>query len=117
MNNLWILRMQVVECIEKLISPGQYLIDWKRSLLDRQHASKVLAVDELHHQKLSLTLREVIANARKCGMVHAGKQPRLSLKLLPQALVGKEGFLQRHRCIKAFINRLVNRAHSSLAEL
>ena len=116
-NNLRILRMQVVERVQKLIRPGQYLIGRKGALLDCQHMGKIFAGDELHHQKLTLTFSEVIANTRQRGMVHARKQPCFSLKLLPQTLISKERLLQCHSGIKTFVNRLVNRAHSPLTEL
>jgi hypothetical protein len=50
-------------------------------------------------------------------MVHARKQPGFPFKLLPQPLISKERFLQRHGGIKALVNRLINSAHSSLTEL
>jgi hypothetical protein len=78
---------------------------------------EIFAGDELHHQKLTLPFTEVIANSRQCGVVHARQQPRFSLKLLPQPLIGKERLLQRHSGIKALVNRLVNRTHSALTKL
>jgi hypothetical protein len=49
-------------------------------------------------------------------MVHPGQQSGLALKLLSQAFIREQGFLQRHGRIEPFIHRFVDRAHAALSK-
>src|ERR1043166_1360051 len=73
MDNWRVLRVQIIERVEQLISPGQNLVGRKRSLFAGRHLRQVLAGNELHHEKLSVAFREVVANPRECRMMHSGK--------------------------------------------
>src|SRR5690348_7899495 len=117
MNDLRILRVQVVERVEQLIGPGQDLIRRKRSALAVHHFRQVVAGDELHHEKLPVALREMIADARQRRMMQTSEQSRLALELFAQTLVRKQRLLQRYSRIETLIDGLVNGAHATLTEL
>src|ERR1051325_5588666 len=117
MDDLRILCVQVVERIEQLISPRQNLIHRKRTAFTIHHLRQVVAGDELHDEKLSVAFGKMVADARQCGMMQTSEEPRLALELFTQAFFRKERLFQRYRRVEALIDRLVNGAHASLAEL
>src|SRR5438067_13003779 len=117
MNNLGILRVQVIKRVAELIRPTQDLLFGKRSSALCQHRREVFTGDILHQQKLTLALVEVIANARQRLMMESRQETRFTLELFAQLLVGKERFLQRDDRIQPLIDRFVNGAHAALAEL
>src|SRR5687768_4319018 len=69
MDDLWILRVQVVERVEQLIRPGQHLIRRKRSALAHHLLRQIVARNELHDEKLTVVLGKVVADTRQCGMM------------------------------------------------
>ena len=85
-------------------------------MLPRHHLRKVVAGNVLHNQKLPLALGEVIADSRQRRVMHASEQSCFSLKLLPQAFIGEQRFLQRHSCIEPLVHRFVDGAHATLTE-
>ena len=89
MNNLRILRVQVVERVAKLIGPRQNLLAGNGPA-PRHHLEQIFARDVLHHQKLAFAFSEMIANARQRRMMKSRQQSRLSLELFPQTFVGKQ---------------------------
>jgi hypothetical protein len=106
--------MQVIKRIKQLVAPRQNLVGRKRPLLLRHHLREVLAVDKLHHEKLPLTLCEMIADARQGWMVHSGQQPGLSLKLLSQSFIFKQSLFKRYVGIEALVDGFVNGPHAAL---
>src|SRR5688572_10037641 len=106
MNDLRFLRVKVVERIEQLIRPGQNLIGGKRTSLTRHHLRQIVAGDKLHHEKLTVVFRKVVADAWQCGMVQTSKKPRLTLELFAQTLIGKQRFFQGNSGIETLIDGL-----------
>ena len=104
MDDLRILRVQVVERVEQLIRPRQNLIRRKRTALARHHLRQIVAGDELHHEKLAVAFGKMVADARQCGMMQASQQSRLAFELLAQTLVGKQRLFQRHCGIETLID-------------
>ena len=82
MNDLRILGVQIIERIEKLIGPRQYLIRRKGAAFARYHLGQIIARNKLHYEKLTVAFGKVVAHTRQGGMVHARQQPCLPLKLL-----------------------------------
>ena len=117
MNDLRILRVQIVEGIAQLIAPTQHLCLRKRTVTTREHFVKVLARDVLHHQKLPVTFVEVIAHSRQRRMVHPRQQTRFAFELLAQLLIGEKRLFQSDDGIQPLVYRFINRAHAALAKL
>ena len=117
MNDLRVLCMQIVESVAKLIRPHQNFLLRKRTLPLCQHPRQIVTRDVLHHQKLAVTLVEMIADTRQRLVVHPRQQTRLSLELLAQLFVGEKGFFQRHSGVETLIHSLVHGSHATLTEL
>ena len=117
MNNLRVLRVQIIERVTKLIAPARHFFLRKRRITRIEHFEEIFARDELHYQKLSITFVEMIADAGQCLMMKPSQQPRFALELFAKPLVNKEGFLQRDHSIKPLIDGLVHGAHSALSKL
>ena len=117
MNDLRILRVEVVERIEQLIRPRQNLVDGKWTSFAIHHLRQIIAGDELHHEKLSITFREMVADTRQCRMMQAREESGLAFKLLSQAFLGKQRLFQRDRGVETLIDGLVNRTHPALPKL
>src|SRR5207245_2166308 len=115
MNNLRLLRVQVIERVAKLIRPTQHFVLRESPLAARLHLKQILARDKLHHQKLAVVFCEMVADARQRLMMKPRKQARLALELLAQSLVSKERFFKSYDGIKPLIDRFVDRAHAALA--
>src|SRR5215216_773487 len=117
MDDLRILRVQVVERVEQLIRPRQNLVRGKWTSFAIHHLRQIIAGDELHHEKLAIAFGKMVADARQCGMMQASEEPRLTLELFAQAFFGKKRLFQRHGGIEALINRFVDSAHTALPKL
>src|SRR2546422_11489412 len=117
MNDLGILRVQIIKRVQKLIAPQTHLLERKGPTPSRDHLSKVVAGYVLHYEKGALNAGEVIADARQCRMMQSSQQPRFTLKLLAQFLLDKQRLFQRHSCIQPLIDRFVNSTHTALPEL
>ena len=117
MDDLRILRVEVIERVEQLIRPGQDLIRRKRSALARHLLREIIARDELHDEKLTVALGKMVADSRKRGMMQPRQESCLTFKLLAQTFIGKQRLFQRHCRIESLIDGLVNCAHSALPEL
>lgn len=59
----------------------------------------------------------MVRDSWKRRMMKSCEQACLALKLFAQALVHEFSLLQSHSRIKPLINRLIDRAHSTLSEL
>ena len=117
MNDLRILRVQIVERIAQLIAPAQHLFLRKGTVAARQHFVKVFARNVLHHQKLPVAFVEMIAYPRQRRMMHPRQQTRLAFELLAQLLIGEQRLFQRDDSIEPLVKRLINRAHAALPKL
>jgi hypothetical protein len=65
MNDLRILRVQVIERITKLVRPPQDIALGKRTLTARLHFKQILAGNVLHHQELAFAFGKVVADTRQ----------------------------------------------------
>src|SRR5437016_3312437 len=117
MNDLRILRVQIVEGIAQLIAPTQHLFLRKRTVAAREHFVKVFAGDVLHHQKLSVAFVEMIAYPRQRLMMHPRQQTRFAFELLAQLLIGEKRLFQGDDSIEPLVQRFIHRAHAALAKL
>src|ERR1044071_7336767 len=117
MNDLRILRVQVIKRIEQLIRPRQNLIRRKRAPLASHHLRQIVAGDELHHEKLSIAFRKMVADTRQRRMMQTSEQPCFTFELLPQALLGKQRLFERDCCIETLVDSLINRTHPALPKL
>jgi hypothetical protein len=108
---------KIVECVEKLITPVQYLLDWKGTAALCAHRGQIVTFDEMHYQELAFAFSEVVAYPRKGGMMHASEKPGFSLKLLSQSLVGEKRLFQSDGRIQTLIDSLIDRAHTTLSKL
>src|SRR4051794_11398289 len=63
-----LLCVQVIQSVQQLVRPIQDLRDGKRCPTLFQLLKEVFAWNELHHEKLALLVREVVADARQGRM-------------------------------------------------
>src|SRR6266446_3710176 len=117
MNDLRVLRMQIIERIQQLISPQQYLTLRKGPAPARYHLREIIAGYKLHDEKRAFTLGKVIANARQRRMMQTGEQTCFALELFAQSFLSKQCLFQRYRCIQSLIDGFINRAHPALPKL
>src|SRR5688500_14467686 len=117
MDYLRILRVKVVERIKQLIGPGQNLIAGERTSFASHHLRQIIAGDKLHHEKLSVAFRKMVAHTRQCRMVQTSQKPRLAFELLSQTFIGKQRLFQGDGGIETLIDCLVDCAHTALPEL
>src|ERR1044072_2036644 len=117
MNYLRILRVQVIERIEQLIRPRQNLVCRKRASFASHHLRQIIAGDELHHEKLSIAFRKMVADTRQCRMMKTREESCFTFELLPQALLSKQRLFERDCSIKTLVDSLVNRTHTALPKL
>src|SRR5205085_8482180 len=93
------------------------LIGRKRASFARHHLREIVARDELHHEKLAVTFREMVTDTRQRRMMQACEQTRLALELFSQALLGKQRLFQSHSRVEPLIDCFVNGTHTTLPEL
>src|SRR5687768_15983289 len=117
MDYLRILRVKVVKRIEQLIGPGQNLIAGERTSFASHHLRQIIAGDKLHHEKLSIAFRKMVAYTRQSRMMQTSEKPRLAFELLAQTFIGKQRLFQSDGGIETLIDGLVNCAHTALPEL
>src|SRR6185369_3287403 len=117
MNYLRILRVQVIKRIEQLICPRQNLVRGKRAALASHHLRQVIAGYELHDEKLSISFRKMVADARQRRMMQSREESCLTFELLPQSLFGKQRLFERDCGIETLVDGLVNRTHTALPKL
>src|ERR1043165_4526190 len=117
MNYLRILRVQVIERVEQLIGPGQNLVFRKRASLAIHHLRQIVAGDELHHEKLPVVFRKMVAYTRQRRMMQAREESCFTFELLPQTFLGKQRLLQRDSGVETLVDGLVNRTHAALPKL
>src|SRR3989442_6706127 len=115
-NDLRVLRMQIIERIKQLVRRGKDLIRRKRSAPLSANRRQIVSCDVLHHEKLSVTFRKVVTNARERRMMQTGQQTCFPFKLLSQLFLCKQSFLQRDGGIQSLINGLVDCAHAALSK-
>src|SRR5256885_17238761 len=117
MNDLWILRMQIIESVTKLVGPAGNFILWERGAARGEHHKEIHARNELHYQKLSIAFVEMIADPRQSLMMKPGQEARFALELFAKFLFNKKSLLQRDDGIKPLIDGLVHGAHPALPQL
>ncbi len=93
MDNLPVASVQIDQCVEQLIGPGNHGAPRKRARLLGNNLSEVSAGDELHYQKCPVAFREIVTDARQRRMMELRQQARLLLKLSPETLVNRKGLL------------------------
>ena len=81
------------------------------------HLGKVVSWNVLHHEKLTFTFSEMIADAWQCPVMESRKQTSFTFELFTQPLVSEKSFFQRDSGIKAFIHSFIHRAHATLPKL
>src|SRR3712207_1244613 len=60
MQNRRLLPVQVVEGVQELVGPAQYLWQRERRSTAQEQGMEILAGDELHHQKLTSRIRKMV---------------------------------------------------------
>src|SRR5229473_172989 len=117
MDDLPVASVQIDQCVEQLIGPGNHGAPRKRARLLGNNLSEVSAGDELHYQKCPVAFREIVTDARQRWMMELRQQTRLLLKLSPETFVNRKGFLQSNRRIQSQIDRFINGAHPAFTQL
>jgi hypothetical protein len=110
------MRMQILQRIEQLIGPLQYLIAIKRPASEFQLCGEVITGDELHDKELAIAFDEVIADSGESDVMEAGEQSGFALEGARQLFVAEEGLLERDRRSQAEVDCLVDRAHPAVAD-
>src|ERR1043165_5819552 len=96
MDDLRILRVEIVERVKQLVRPGQHLIDGKWSPSPRHHLRQIIAGDKLHYEKLAISFGKMVTHARQRRMMQTREQTCLALELFAQTFVGKQRLFEGH---------------------
>ena len=87
----------------------------KRSIPFSDHLGEVFTGDVLHHQELTVSLGEVVANTWQRRMMQPGQESRFAFELFSQAFIGEEGLFQGYCGVEPFIDCLEHSTHAALA--
>ena len=117
MNDLRILRVQIIERVTKLICPARDFVLRERAAPSGEHLKEIHARNELHHQKLAVAFVEMIADPGQRLMMKPRQKARFALELFAKFLFNKKRFLQSDHGIKPLIDGLVHGAHPALPQL
>src|SRR5215510_287423 len=109
MNDLRILCVKIIERVEQLIRPRQNLVRGKRSSLASHHLRQIVAGDVLHHKKLPVSFRKMVADTRQRGMMQTSEEARLAFELFAQPFLRKKRLFQRDNGVQTLIDGLVDR--------
>lgn len=118
--------VEVVQHFEHLVGPVERLFKREGGTVLAQvffeQAGKVIAVDEIHHQKLSAGVGEVVGHPREGGVVEEVEQACFALErfveggCLPRGGGGDGLLLQCNRAAECLVYCLVDCPHASLPD-
>src|SRR5207244_1470092 len=117
MNDRRISRMQFFQSIEQLVGPIEHLGHGKGLLSQFEQLSQVMTWNKLHDQELSVAVREVIHHPRQGRMAEICQQLSFASESASLFVSCRESFLDRNHATEILVHRLIDGAHSAMAEL
>src|SRR6266516_1905251 len=76
-----------------------------------------MAGHELHHQKLTFAMSEVVHDSGQRGMTQVRQQLSFALERAPLLVVNSEGLFDRDDTTQILVHGLVDSTHAPVAEL
>src|SRR5688572_29481788 len=110
MDNRWVLRMQIVEPIEQVERPAQHC-RYRKDLAALEDLGHVLALDVLHHEKMTAVLGKVIGDVREYRMMQTVQKTSFAFERLCQVRVAVKRFLDRYDRAELLVNRTIYGSH------
>src|ERR1700730_12421730 len=109
--------MQFFKRVEQLVGPIEYFCDREWLLSEFQQLCEIVTRHELHHEKLSFAMREVIRYSRQRRMSQVRQQLGFAPKRAPLFFGNRESLFDCDDATEAFVHRLIDCAHPAVAKL